>query len=397
MLGRPLVLLLFSLAAATTARSSTVLVLQFHNNSQYPDLNWVGESIAETLHTEFSAANEIVLDRDSRAEGLRRLTLRPDADFTKATLIRLGQTLDVDYLCYGSYDIQLPAGDKELKDSSIRLTGRFLDLRKMREGPELSEAGKLSDLSRYEEHLAWQSLRYLEPGTNFKYEQFVSPQKLVRLDAEESYVRGLLSSNPEQQQKWFTQAALLDANFSGPAFELGKLFLDHKDYQKANSWFQHISAADPRYPEARFKMGISAYGAGDYTVAGKYFHEVLKNFPLSEVYNNLGAAENQLGLPVALEDFRRALEADPKDSVYVFNLGSALLKNGSFDEAAKRLQAVVDREPDDNEARALLDRAKKHEAPAIGAKADFPNRLKQNFNETAFRQLKAMLQAKGSE
>jgi tetratricopeptide (TPR) repeat protein len=396
-LWRVFLLFFCGLAAANAAQPATVLVLQFHNNSQYSDLNWVGESVAETLRAEFSAANEIVLDRDSRAEGMRRLTLRPDADFTKATLIRLGQTLDVDYLCYGSYDVQLPAGDKELKDSSIRLTGRFLDLRKMRQGPELSEAGKLSDLSRYEEHLAWQSLKYLQPGTNLQYEQFVTPQKLVRLDAEESYVRGLLSTNPDQQQKWFTQAALLDSNFSGPAFELGKLFLARKEYSKAISWFQHISATDPRYPDARFKMGISAYGAGDYTLAGKYFQEVIKTFPLSEVYNNLGAAENQLGLPVAMDDFRRALEADPKDAIYIFNMGSALVRNGSFDEAVKRLQPLVDHNPDDAEARDLLDRARRHESPAPGAKAEVPNRLKQNFNETAFRQLKAMLQSKGSE
>lgn len=357
----------------------------------------MGESVAETLRTEFSAANEIVLDRDSRAEGMRRLNLRPDADFTKATLIRLSQTLDVDYLCYGDYDIQLAPGDKELKDSSIRLTARFLDLRKMREGPELSEAGKLSDLSRYEEHLAWQSIKYLEPGTTLQSDQFLAPQKLVRLDAEESYIRGLLSPNPEQQQKWFTQAALLDSNFSGPAFELGKLFLTRKDYSKAISWFQHIQASDPRYPQARFKMGISAYGAGDYTLAGKYFQEVLKTFPLSEVYNNLGAAENQLGLPVAMDDFRHALEADPKDPVYVFNLGCALLKNGSYDDAAKRLQSLLDQNPEDNEARDLLNRAQQHQSPTPDEKASFPNRLKQSFNETAFRQLKAMLQSKGSE
>jgi len=393
---RPL-LFVSSLWAAQLAQSATVLVLQFHNNSQYTDLNWVGESIADTLRTEFSAANQIVLDRDSRAEGMRRLSLRPDAGFTKATLIRLGQTLDVDYLCYGSYDVNLLASDKELKNSSIRVTARFLDLRKMHEGPELSEAGKLSDLSRYEEHLAWQSLKYLEPGTNRQFEQFVTPQKLVRLDAEESYVRGLLSSNPQQQQKWFTQAAAIDPKFSSPAFELGKLFLARKEYPQATSWFQHISTADPRYPEARFKMGISAYGSADYTLAGKYFQEVVKAFPLSEIYNNLGAAENQLSLPVALDNFRRALEADPNDPVYVFNLGSALLKNSYFDEAAKRLQSVVDRNPEDAEARGLLDRARRHETAAPGAKAEFPNRLKQNFNETAFRQLKAMLQSKGSE
>ncbi len=51
---------------------------------------------------EFGAANEIVLDRNSRAEGMRRLSVRPGAAFTKATIIRLGQTVDASYVCYGS-------------------------------------------------------------------------------------------------------------------------------------------------------------------------------------------------------------------------------------------------------------------------------------------------------
>jgi len=45
----------------------------WYDNSQYSDLNWVGESIAETIRTELSGPNQIVLDRESRAEGMRRL------------------------------------------------------------------------------------------------------------------------------------------------------------------------------------------------------------------------------------------------------------------------------------------------------------------------------------
>ncbi len=376
------------------ARSATVLVLQFHNESQYSDLNWVGESIAETLMDEFGAANQIVLDRQSRAEGMRRLSLRPNAGFTKATLIRLGQTLDADYLCYGTYDAHLLGGTSQLKDSSIQISAHFIDLRKMRDGPDYSEAGPLSELSRLEEHLAWQSLKYLLPKATFQLDQFLAPQKLIRADAEESYIRGILSSTREQQQKWFTQALALDPQFTGAAFELGKLALARKDYRQANILFAHISPQDPRYPEARFKMGLSAYGAGDFTAAANYFRELVKTFPLSEVYNNLGAAEDQLNLPAAIDDLRRALDGDENDPTYLFNLGAALLKNSYFEEALKRLQAVLDRDPDDSEARALLDRAQRREAIRSGVNTATPERLKENFDETAFRQLKAMLQPK---
>lgn len=389
--------LLFLIAAllfSSVADAAAVLVLQFHNESQYSDLNWVGEGVAETLRTEFSSANQIVIDRDSRAEGFRRLSLRPGAAFTKATLIRLGQTLDVDYVCYGSYEIHLPANVTQLKDSSVQLTARFIDLRKMHEGPEISEAGKLSELSRLVEHLAWQSLKYLDPGETFSLDQFMSPLKLIRVDAEESYVRGLLSTSKDQQEKWFAQAIGLEPRFSNPAFELGKLALARQEYAKGLTWFEHVPASDGRYPEARFKMGLCAYGAGDYTEATNYFREVLKAFPMSEVYNNLAAAENRLNLAIAIDDFRKAVDGDQNDPVYLFNLGSALLKYNHYDEASQRFQAVLEHDPDDKEAQELLERSQSHE-PTAGAKNTVPERLKQNFNETAFRQLKAMVQPKG--
>jgi tetratricopeptide (TPR) repeat protein len=379
---------------ALPAHPAAVLVLQFHNNSQYPDLDWVGESIAETLMTEFGAANEIILDRASRAEGMRRLSLRQDASFTKATLIKLGQTLDADYICYGTYETKLPAGDSQLRNSSIQISAAFIDLRKMRDSPEILEAGKLTDLSRLEEHLAWASLKYLEPRANFALQQFMIPQKLTRADAEESYIRGLLSSNKEQQQKWFAQAIALDSQFMAPAFELASLAMDRKNYREAIQWFQRIPASDPKYAEARFKMGLSAYDAGDYGASANYFREVAKTVPLNEVYNDLAAAENRLNLPTAIDDFRRALDGDRNDTAYLFNLSLALLRQNHFEEASTHLKELVQREPDDVEAHALLDRADRHEALSGDSRSLPPERVKDNFDVTAFRELKAMLQPK---
>ncbi len=389
-------LLIPFLLFAPLARPATTLVLQFHNDSRFPDLNWVGESIGETLRVELSGAGEIVLGRDSRAEGLRRLGLRPDADFTKATLIKLGQSLDVDYICYGTFDVVLPPGDSQLRDSSVQISAKFLDLRKLHDGAQLAEAGKLSELSRLEEHLAWQSVQYIAPAANLPVEQFLNAKKFVRLDAEESYMRGLLSSRGEQQEKWFTQATIIDPHFAGPAFELGKINLQKKAYRPALDWFAKVPVADPRYSSARFRMGLAAYGAKDYTGASNYFREVAKTTPLNEVYNNLGAAESELRQPAALDDLRRAVEGDANDTTYRFNLGAALLRQDFFDEAAKNLQFVIDHEEGETEAQTLLAQAQQRQSSAPNGKQITQFRLKPNFDETAFRQLKAMLQPKGS-
>lgn len=389
-----LVLFTLSLGFASLASGATILVLPFHNSSQYSDLIWVGESVSETLGAELSAQNFIVFGRDSRAEALHRLSLRPGADFTKASLIRLGQSLDADYVCYGTFTATLPPGTSELKNSSIQLSAHIIDLRKLHDGPDLAEAGKLADLSRIEEHLVWQSLKYLEPSSNLPLERFLARAKLTRVDAEESYIRGLLSPNKEQQQKWFIQALALDPQFTNPAYELGKLALERSEYRPAISWLQRIPPSDPRYPEARFKMGLAAYDEADYGASANYFREIAKSYPLNEVYNNLGAAENRLNQPNAVDDFRRALDGDPNDTVYLFNLANALLKADKFDEASRRFQALLSREPDDAEAHDLLGRAQRHEFASLSGKPVGPDRLKEDFDPAAFRQLKAMMQPK---
>ena len=380
---------------ATDASASTLLVLQFHNNSQYTDLDWVGESVAETLMAELSGANQIVLDRQARRDGLRQLSLRADAGYTKATIIRLGESLDVDLVCYGSYEITLPSATAELKDSSVRISARFLDLRKMRDGPEFSEAGKLADLTRLEEHLAWQTIKYVDPSANVSPEQFMAPAKLIRLDAEESYVRGLLSNNPEQQEKWLLQATKLDPQFANATFELGIVELKEKNYRQAIATLEHISASDVNYGAARFKMGLAAFHAGDYSAANSYFHDVSKQFPISEVYNNIGAAEDELNSPAAIDDFRHALEGDQSDPDYLFNLSLALIKNNQFDEAANKLKVLLAQNPDDSEAQALLTHALHRDATAVTGKDRPQEHLKNSFNETAFRQLKAVLMHNG--
>jgi tetratricopeptide (TPR) repeat protein len=377
------------------AHPNTVVVIEFQNKSQYSDLNWVGESIADRLMTEFAANGQIVPTRTERQEAERRLSLRPGADYTKATLVRIGQTLDADVICFGNFAVSLPSSDALLKDSSIRISAQFLDLRRMHFGPEISEAGQLSELSRLEEHLAFEALRYLQPDANLKLDHFLSPQKTVHLEAEESYTRGLLSSNKEQRQKWFLQAAAVDSKFPGPLFELGKLELEQKQYAQALDWLRRIGPEDPNYIEARFKMGLAAYYSGDYVDAGNYFREVVKSYPLSEVYNNLGAADAQLDAANGIADFRHALESDPHANTYLFNLAWALVKAAQYEEASRLLQQML-AHSDDPEAQVLFDHARRR--TAFGPDDKLPAlRLKTGFNGTAFRQLKAMVQENGSQ
>lgn len=373
--------------------AATVVVLTFQNSSSFEDVNWVGESISETLRTELNTAGQIVLDRETREAGERRLSLRQGATFTKGTLFKLGQILDADYLIYGSYDIHLPEGEPQLKKASIEVIAHSIELRKFHDGKSFTESGSISDLSKIEESLAFDYARVLAPEAGYSVERFTAPAKLIRLDAKESYIRGLLSPNPEQKLKWFQQAATLDPAYTSPEFELGEVYLERKEYKLALSSFGRIPAQDQLYAAARFRMGLAAYGKGDYAQSAALFGEVAKLVPLNEVFNNLGAAESRLNQPDAIGELRKAFEGDRNDAVYLFNLGLALYKAGWYEEAAGYFRGVLDREPGDRDAQFLLDRSEQKQPFSAQSTRPAPaERIKNNFDETAFKVLKAMLQ-----
>ena len=147
----------------------------------------------------------------------------------------------------------------------------------------------------------------------------------VRLDAVESYVRGLLSTAPEQRHRYFTQAARLDAKYSQPCFELGKTFWEKKDYKVAAGWLERVTRSDPHYMEAQFFLGLCRFANGDFKGAEESFQLVAAAVPLNEVYNDLGVVQAQRqDYASAAASFRKALEGDDADPDYHFNLGTAL-------------------------------------------------------------------------
>jgi tetratricopeptide (TPR) repeat protein len=217
---------------------------------------------------------------------------------------------------------------------------------------------------------------------------------VLRVDAMEHYVRGLLARDAGTKLRLFTLAAKLDARYSQPCFQLGRLFWQKKDYKTAAQWFERVSPVDSHFREATFLRGLCKYYSGDYAGAQAAFEMVVKEVPLNEVQNNLGAAQLRRNLPEAEENFRRAVEGDPGDPVYHFNLGYALWKKGAFEEAAKSFRAALEREPGDAAATLMLGRCLQKSGPRAGdARTEGLERLKHDYEEAAWWQLRALMSA----
>jgi tetratricopeptide (TPR) repeat protein len=182
--------------------------------------------------------------------------------------------------------------------------------------------------------------------------------------------------------------------------ELGKTYFEAEDYAHAADWFARISDSDDRAREANFYLGLSAYHLGQNDRAKKAFLAVLSQFPLPEIYNNLGVLEYLTRDSAALTDFRKAMQSDPQDQDYRFNLALALARALDVSGAVQQLRELLKLNPGDDEARDLLATlAPRSAAPATTrpqtatAAEQMPEpRIKSDYNETPFDQLALEIQ-----
>jgi tetratricopeptide (TPR) repeat protein len=381
---------------AGALRADTVLVLSFFNHAKSANLDWVGESIAQSVRDGLASEGVLVLDRADRLEAYRRLSLRPGAELTHASILKIGESLDASQVIYGTYELLPPEPGNAQSKGSLRITARILDVKHTRQGAAYLEVGALEDLGSLAVHLGWQTLQFLNPKSPPDEREFMKARPAVRLDAVESYVRGLLSTSPEQRHRYFTQAARLDEHYSQPCFQLGKTFWEKKDYKVAAGWLERVARSDPHYLEAQFFLGLSRFANGDFKGAEESFQRVAAAIPLNEVYNDLGVVQAQRqDYTAAAASFRKALEGDDADPDYHFNLGAALWRAGQYTAAAESFRAALARNSADNDATLLLGRTLKSEGPRPGdTKSDGKPRLKTNYEEAAYRQLQAELGVK---
>jgi len=385
-------MLALAIVVCVSLRAETVVVLRFFYHANSAGLDWVGESIAESMQDSLASEGLLVLGRDARTEAYRRLSLRPGAELTHASIVKVGDALDAARVVYGYYEL-LPANAGAASKGSLRITARVLYLKETLQGPPFSELGALEDLAELEARLGWQTLRQLDPRSARSEEDFLKVRPPVRLDAVENYVRGLLSSEPEQCQRLFMQAARLDAHYSPPCFQLGKSYWEKREYKVAAGWLARVGPFDRRYLEAQFFLGLCRYNFEDYAGAENAFKLVAQAMPLNEVFNNLGAAEASLNnYPAAIASFQKALEGDSADPDYHFNLGYAEWRAGQYPAAAENFRAVLERSPGDVDATQLLARAQQGEGARPGEpNLEDPIRVKTNYDEEAYRELQAEL------
>lgn len=311
------------------AQADTYLVLPFFNVSKNSSLDWIGEGLAETVQEALSSEGLMVLDRDDRVEVYRRLSVRPYTLLTKASVVKIGEELDAEHVIFGQFDMQPAPEPTAGSRGSLLITASVLHIKGMRQGMEFRESGAIEDLAALQNHLAWQTLRTIHPNLATTEAEFQQNHPSIRLDAIENYIRGLMAVNPDDKHRFFTQAARLDAHYSQPCFQLGRLLWKRKEYKTAADWFQRVSPSDSRYRQANFFLGLCRYYTGDFAGAQAAFQLVASTVPLNEVYNDLERPSRASIVPkrwkISAAPWKATPAIPPTSSTSVMRFGKAAI------------------------------------------------------------------------
>jgi tetratricopeptide (TPR) repeat protein len=354
--------------SASPTGSQIYLVFPFENVGTSPRLDWLGEGLEELTILRLSAAGESVYSHTGRINELDRYGLPPGAKLSRATMLRLAEDLDVDFVIFGSF-----ASD----GSTLTVESRILRVNPPALFAEVRESAPLDNLMDLQTRLAWRTLSSNDRSYPLSLAEFSKKQRPLRLDAFEHYTRGLLASDDEARLRELREAARLEPDWPEPDFWLGEVYFARRDCNSALPWYDRIPKTHNRYAEAVFTTGVCRLllsqpdraaevftslrealreGGSSNTAAGNAgSSSVIAGGDLPEILNNLALAKARLGgVAGAQTDLQRAADLDPDEDDYPFNLGLLSLQANDPGNAAGYFREASEREPDNAEDRALL-------------------------------------------
>ncbi len=379
---------------SAAGRGRILLVLPFDNRTGQPSLEWIREAAPEILGSSFASAGFAPMSRADRLYALDHLGLPQGFHPSRATALKLAQTLDADSIVVGSYVTD---------GTGIIAEAQVVDVPHLRMSEAVTAHGEMKDLVEVFDSLAWELTRQLDPGFSVAKETFVAEGKGVRVDAFEQYIRGITEPDHEERLRHLNKAVELSPGFAPAWMALGREDYNSQQYEQAATAFARVVRDEPQLQgpqaqgtdalEAGFYLGLSLLFSGDYPKAEQAFAGVARALPLAEVLNNEGVAVSRQGHD-GTGLFRQAVAADANASDYHFNLAVSLKRHGNTVEALAELAQCLRLRAGDSEAEAL--EAEWKEAPGKQAgeadvKADPLERIARNFDAVAFRQAAQML------
>jgi tetratricopeptide (TPR) repeat protein len=370
--------------ASAEPHGRLLLVLPFDNRSGDAALGWMGEAFPDVLNRRLNSAGFLTIGRGDRLYAFDHLGLPLNLQPTRATAIRIAQTLDADYVVFGHYYV---AANQITADAEV------LDVSSLRIGSQIDQQGEADHALETINSLAWKVTRQLDPDYAVEERTFVAADRNLTAEAFQNYIQGVVAENPKDGIAHLREAVRLAPDFATAWLALGRAYFSDQNYEEAAATLGHLRRDDPNALEADFYRGLACFYTGNYREAEDAFAFVSMRLPLPEVVNNQGVAASRRGKDAGAL-FEQAIASDARDPDYHFNLAVALAHRKDTSGALKELDETLALRSQDTEAQSFeaqlksADPAKANPDPghAVADSQGPLTRIKRGYSEAGFRQ-----------
>ena len=300
---------------------------------------WLGEAAAILLADELDARGIPALSRSDREEAFARLQLPFVPTLTRATMLRVAEMVGASELVVG--EVRL--------GTRMTVKARVINVDAARQLQEIVEEGPGTDIYGIFERIAAR----LTPGTVRKDLRAHLP-----IGAFEQYVKGLVAPTAAAQERFLEQARQQAPANDRVLLALWEVHSSQGAHDKALAAAGAVSRQAPLDRQARFSAALSLIELRRYNDAFALLQTLHGESPSPVLSNAMGVVQirrgstPQTGLPSYF--FTRAVDEDPANSDYLFNLGYAYARSRDFDAALYWLREEVRFAPADGEAHLVM-------------------------------------------
>ena len=271
-----------------------------------------------------------------------RLQLPPQAALTRGTVIKIGQLVGA---------TTVVTGRVELLDRTLALHVQSVRIDTGRISLEFDERGRLEDLLAIVER----ATRRLVPGAPAPRERTRSVRR-CRLSSCSS--RACSPRPPTRKSAIWTRRWRSNPAFDRARLALGRAYAVTGEWQQARDAALKVPAGSPYAARAQLEAAVAEIALAQYDEAFARLKTLGDKTGAPEVFNNLGVIQLRRGATAqsgrSTYFFNQAVEADPAQADYAFNLGYAYWREQDYAAAVYWLREAVRRAPGDSDAHFVL-------------------------------------------
>lgn len=157
------------------------------------------------------------------------------------------------------------------------------------------------------------------------------------------------AGNRKAAYSHYLQATIVNPGYSKAHFNLGLMYLEDKQLDKAENEFQTVVELEPKNASGQYQLGRCAFNRKNYSRALKFYNKALslKKGKYPRALNSIGLTYVRMGqVEKGIEYYKKAIKINHKYHTAWYNLALSLEKVGDDIKAEQAFLTAIQYKPD---------------------------------------------------